>query len=701
LPSSKLALSTSIPKRRAPDDSEAPALPVMRVRADSKRGAVRISGKPLSDAARLPTRRELIDRFFFITSLRAMRLDPSRGTAWLSFDVAEISVPEALEALAAALRAPAPPRLALPHGELLLTDSAEPLEVRRGERGLTLWKLEEVDPGRFRLSHPLLRRRPIREKVLDALAGLAGVTEQTAPLLRPESVEVRCQPHRVTAGILLGVLESALEGYASIPLTNSLPLRESLVTANLVLAPISDFLFPPLGFANALLVWALNIDHLPEAVRGLRARRFNLELLYLCVGAFTLLSFSFFASGIMYAALELWPQLVRRLRVFGERQFLARFRRRPQRVWIERDGALLETALAELPAGEIVVMREGDIVPGDGVVLEGVGEVLESWITGAIGAVRKLPGDSLFASTELCEGEIRMRMDATGEGTAAARLASWFGQALRQPSLKIKAGRMADSMVLPALIIGLAALGRGGISMAKAVMRPDYFTGPAIAEELSQLLTIIQAADAGFYIADESILDRLAESDCWIFDDSVPWKSRTNGAESFAAKLRSQGIGEVIFLSSQSPSDTARLANDLGFDVYHGNFSPEAKKALIAQRQSLGQSIAYFGDSAGQAIVAEQANIGVSVVDRRRLGAPGSLAALLVPDLARCGVLYSLSRARSSSVSSAFISSVIPNVAAMTGAIYLDFSVLSSVILTNLGTLVSYYRWRRTLQSAQ
>jgi cation transport ATPase len=139
----------------------------------------------------------------------------------------------------------------------------------------------------------------------------------------------------------------------------------------------------------------------------------------------------------------------------------------------------------------------------------------------------------------------------------------------------------------------------------------------------------------------------------------------------------------------------------LGFDVYHGNFSPEAKKALIAQRQSLGQSIAYFGDSAGQAIVAEQANIGVSVVDRRRLGAPGSLAALLVPDLARCGVLYSLSRARSSSVSSAVISSVIPNVAAMTGAIYLDFSVLSSVILTNLGTLVSYYRWRRTLQSAQ
>ena len=45
----------------------------------------------------------------------------------------------------------------------------------------------------------------------------------------------------------------------------------------------------------------------------------------------------------VYAALEIWPKLVRGLRIDGERQFLARDRRRPQRVWIERDGELLET----------------------------------------------------------------------------------------------------------------------------------------------------------------------------------------------------------------------------------------------------------------------------------------------------------------------------------------------------------------------
>ena len=699
----KLTLATSSSKRRTADLSAPPAAPVVRVHADAKRGALRISGKPLAAAARLTTRRELIDRLFLITSLRGVRLDPVRGIAWLSFDSAEISASEALEALAISLRAPVPPRIPLPNEELLLgAPGGQPFEVRRSERGLTLWQVEELNSGRFRLSHPLLRRPLIREKVLDALAALAGVTEQSAPMLRPESVEVRCKPHRVTAGILVEVVESALADYKRSPLANGITLKEQLVGLNLVLAPISDNLFPPLGIANALLVYMLNVGHVQPAVQGLRMRRFNLELLYLCIGALTLISFHFFGAALMYATFIMWPKLMQRLRVTGERQFLARYRRRPQRVWIEREGALLETSLAELPAGEIVVVREGDIVPADGTVLAGSGEVLESWITGGASAARKVSGDPVFASTELCQGEIRMKIESTGDRAAASRLASWFGQALRQPALKLKAERYAESMVLPVLLLGLVALARGGgIEMTKAVIRPDYYTGTAIAEELSQLLTIIQAAEAGFYIADQSALDRLAEADCWIFDDSVPWTSSTNGAEPFAARLRSQGVGEVLFLSSRSASDAAGIATNLGFDACHGNFSDEAKKALISQRQSFGKTIAYFGRDAGQVMVGDGASVAVSVSDGHGRATPSSHVALFVPDLARCGVLHSLSRARKASVGSAFLTSVIPNVAAMAGGIYLGTSLLSSVILTNLGTLTTYYRWRRTLQSAQ
>jgi hypothetical protein len=288
-----------------------------------------------------------------------------------------------------------------------------------------------------------------------------------------------------------------------------------------------------------------------------------------------------------------------------------------------------------------------------------------------------------------------------GERTIAGRLASWFSQSLRQPSAKTKASRFADSMVLPALFLGAAALGRGGLHMAKAVIRPDYFTGPAIAEELSELLTIIQAADAGFYIADQAILDRLAEADCWIFDDSVPWTFTHHNGTGFAAQLRARGIRDVIFLSSQSTEEAEPIARRLGFDTWKGSCTSAAKTALIAQRQFLGQSVAYFGDCTQHTAVAEQANIAISVLGHSQFQAPAAPIALLLPDLARCSALNSLIRARSSSVNTAVTSSLIPNVAAMTGAIYLDLSVIYSVMITNLGTLINYYRWRRTLRSVQ
>jgi cation transport ATPase len=197
------------------------------------------------------------------------------------------------------------------------------------------------------------------------------------------------------------------------------------------------------------------------------------------------------------------------------------------------------------------------------------------------------------------------------------------------------------------------------------------------------------------------VLDRLVDADCWVFDDSVSWKAAPDSAAGFAAKLRAKGIAEILFLASASDEETARLARSLGFDSFKGHCAADDKRAIIAQRQSLGQSVAFFGDCARQTAVAEQANLAIAVLHGARRDVPGAPLALLTPDLARTGVLHRLGQLRRSSVGSAFCTSLIPNVAAMSGAIYLDFSVLSSVLITNLGTVLSYYRWRKTLESVR
>jgi hypothetical protein len=114
--------------------------------------------------------------------------------------------------------------------------------------------------------------------------------------------------------------------------------------------------------------------------------------------------------------------------------------------------------------------------------------------------IRKKPGDKLYASSQVVQGEVNFRIESGPGDTVADRLAAYCKQAFDQPRKYPKAEHFAESIVPPALVIGAAALGRGGLSMANASIRPDYLTGPAIAEELGALTddTGCSSWDSGF-----------------------------------------------------------------------------------------------------------------------------------------------------------------------------------------------------------
>jgi len=695
---SSLAIRRRNGTRAAPVPRPAPDL---KIRVKRRGSLIMLSGEPVSRAAATAHRREFIDRLFSIPMVSTARFDLAKGEVRLFLDAEGVTAPEAIDVLAAAMHARELARLPLPHEELALNGVAEHgLEIHRAEKGLTFWRIDARGPGHFRISHPLLVHEAIAERVLDGLAGLADVIRQEASFLFSGSIEVWCRPHRIDRGILCEALDAAIADYRTI-LANDLrplPIRRALINANLVLAPIADFVFAPLGFINALFVYLLNLEHVGGAIRGFRERRCNLELLYLCIGAATLYSFSFFGAAVMYWMLDFWPRATLRIRRESERQFLAQYRRRPWRIWVENDGALLESSLPEAPLGQVLALREGDTIPGDGVILEGSATVSEGWITGVPGLSDKQLGDPVFASSRVGRGEIRVQLRTMGQETVAAQLAARYEQALRQPSSNEDAREFAEAMVLPALICGAAALGTGGIHMAKPVIRPDYFTGPAIAEEVSRMLAVVQSAEAGLLISDPAALDRIAEADCWIFDDSVPWRPFESESESFAALLHSLGVPYVCYLGSQSGAETSRRAADLGISVFHSHHGANDKKAFIAQRQFLGQGVVYFGDCARETAAAEQADVAVTVINPGELIAPRAPIALLSADLRRCAALHSLSQARPQSVKSALGAALIPNLAAVAGAVYFHLPVMASVILTNLGTFATYWRWRQTLR---
>jgi hypothetical protein len=668
-----------------------------------KRGSIlELTSELLASAARVATRRELLDRLFSIAALQGVRVDSRRGSALLDFKPNQPTVPESLEALTVAMRLRQPERLPFPNEHFLFTVALDGVfEVRRAERKLTLWQIDELDPERFVAVHPLLRSDAIREHILDSLSCLAGVSHCFAHGVG--GLEISCQPHRVNRAILLEVLEPAIGDAVSLARRAESPLglRSMAVTANLALAPITDFLFPPLGVANVLLLVMLSARHLLPAYRALANRRVNLDSLYICIGAVTVLSYTFFGMALMISLLEVWPWLLKRLRRESERILLARYRRRPRRVWLDRDGTTVEAGFDELPSGQTVILREGDTVPADGTVLEGIAETRESWLTGALGLVRKEPGDKLYAASLVAHGEVNFRIESVLGNTVADRLAGYYKQAFDQPRKYPSAERFGDSFVLPTLAIGVAALGRGGLSMTQAVIRPDYVTGPAIAEEVGALTMMIQAAEAGILISDPGALEALTDADCWVFDDSVSWRFHGARDERFVETVNARGRRDMVYLSSAGRGEAARIAEKFGFSWFRCGCTTTAKKDFIAQKQYDGQRVVYFGNCVREAEAAEKADLAVNVCEGESGAQANAPMLFLNPDLAKCRLLLSLSVARMRGLRSTQATVTVPNIAAIVAAIYLNAPVLISVLLTTLGTAVSYRHWTRILRSLE
>lgn len=84
------------------------------------------------------------------------------------------------------------------------------------------------------------------------------------------------------------------------------------------------------------------------------------------------------------------------------------------------DGDTEEVPVAELRAGDLVLVRPGAGIPADGVVEDGRSAVNESMITGESKPVDKSPGDPVVAGTVNGSGSLRVEITGTGDDTALA-----------------------------------------------------------------------------------------------------------------------------------------------------------------------------------------------------------------------------------------------------------------------------------------
>ncbi len=147
----------------------------------------------------------------------------------------------------------------------------------------------------------------------------------------------------------------------------------------------------------------------------------------------------------------------------------------PQTAVVLRDGTETEVPAAEVKTGDLFVVRPGDSIPVDGIVVSGEGAVNESALTGESIPVDKAEGDKVSAATINQSGFLTCRATRVGEDTTLSQIIRMVSDAA---ATKAPIARIADKVsgVFVPAVIGIALIVTAGwliagVSAGDAVAR--------------------------------------------------------------------------------------------------------------------------------------------------------------------------------------------------------------------------------------
>ena len=200
----------------------------------------------------------------------------------------------------------------------------------------------------------------------------------------------------------------------------------------------------------------------------------------------------------------------------------------PSKANVIRDGAEVEIDTSELRIGDIVVVREGQTVPTDGVIVEGHGSLDQSMLTGESVPVDLAAGDEVVGATINRGGSFRFRATKVGEDTALQKIVRLVEAAANS---KAPISRLADrvSGVFVPVVMGIALLTfliwmlvGGGLSTALehaiAVLVISCPCALGLATPTAIMVGTGKGAELGIMIRTAAALETAHAIDCVTFD---------------------------------------------------------------------------------------------------------------------------------------------------------------------------------------
>ncbi|MDY3766779.1 MAG: heavy metal translocating P-type ATPase [Lachnospiraceae bacterium] len=251
-----------------------------------------------------------------------------------------------------------------------------------------------------------------------------------------------------------------------------------------------------------------------------------------------------------------------------------------EKVWLRQGESQILIPIRDIKQGDQLVIQVGNMIPIDGIVVEGEAMINQSSMTGESTPVKKEKDAYVYAGTVLEEGSIVIQVKQTVGSTRYEKIISMIEESEKlKSSLEGKAAHLADQLV-PYSFLGtiLTYVLTRNVTKAISILMVDFSCALKLSMPIAVLAAMRECQDHQITVKGGKFLETIAEADTVVFDKTgTLTKAQPSVAQviPFAGCQRNDMLRLAACLEEHFPHSMANavvaqaLKEDLKHDEMH------------------------------------------------------------------------------------------------------------------------------------
>lgn len=317
----------------------------------------------------------------------------------------------------------------------------------------------------------------------------------------------------------------------------NLTLRSSIIAAVLLLFSFILSYFPTaVPFSNILLItvyFLVGIPALIESLEDLASFEINIDILMTIAAFSSVLIGSGMEGALLLVLFALSGSMEDFVTTKAKSDISSLHKLAPTKACvIKEDGTILERSVKDISVGTHILIRSGQLVPLDGIVIDGISSVNLVHLTGESHPMTKALGDEVPAGARNLEGKLILKVTRTSADSTLSRiiqlvtqaheerpiLQRWFDKLSRGYAITIMTLAAIFALTLP-YFLKIPYLGvNGSVYRALAFLIAASPCALIIAIPIAYLSAIGACARQGILLKGGLALDALARCSAVAFD---------------------------------------------------------------------------------------------------------------------------------------------------------------------------------------